>query len=98
MRECLVELVFRPLDDGVQQGDRDILADDRRCLEESLVIGREPIDACGQHGLHRGGRLDTLEWARETVCPPCPFDELCLYGCPHTLLEEERIALGPLDQ
>ena len=44
-----------------------VLPDHRRGLEERLVLGRQPVDAGGQHGLHRGRDLDGRERPRQPV-------------------------------
>jgi hypothetical protein len=51
------ESVLRFLPDGVEQDERDVLADDRSGLEQALVLGTEPIDSGREHRLNRHRNL-----------------------------------------
>jgi len=42
-------------DDLPKPREWDVFADDRRRLEQALVVGREPVDPRGEHCLHRCG-------------------------------------------
>jgi hypothetical protein len=55
VRELGAHLVFRRVGDGQEQRDGHVLADDGSGLEQSLCLGRQAVDACGQDGLHGGG-------------------------------------------
>src|SRR2546425_11650402 len=59
VREPAPERRFGQLADGVKEGKRHVLANDSRGLEQTLVLGREPVDAGGENGLDRGWHLDT---------------------------------------
>jgi hypothetical protein len=60
-REGLAEGRLRLLDQRLQQRDGDIRPDDRRGLEEALLLGRQPIDTGGQDGLHGRGHLNARQ-------------------------------------
>ena len=45
-------LGLRRIGDGQEQRQGHVLADDRGRLEQSLGLGRQPVDARGQDGLH----------------------------------------------
>jgi hypothetical protein len=84
--------------DRSQQGKRHILPDHRRGLEQPLLICRESVDPGRQDRLDRRRHTN----ARDLCCQPvgssfadqrAGFDE-----CADAFLQEERIALGPLDQ
>ena len=59
--EAAVDRLLGQLSNGLQQAPGDVVANDRGGLEEAFFLGWEPIDARGQHRLHRGrdvnGRL-----------------------------------------
>ena len=75
-----------------------ILADHRRGLEQPLVFGREPVDASSEDGLDR--RRDAVSSSGRTrrYAPRSPASAPALDERLHALLEEERVALGPVDQ
>jgi hypothetical protein len=73
-------------------------ADDRGLLKESLVVGLESVDAGREHGLDRRRHLEVLERARQTVGAALPREHASLDQTARTLLQEARVALGPLDQ
>src|SRR6185369_4551552 len=75
-----------------------LTTDDRRRLEQALLLGAQPIDASGQDSLHRGGHANARERAREVKSAPPPHHHLRLNEGARALLEEEGIALRPLDE
>ena len=82
-----------------QQGDRHVLADDGGRLEQALLLGRQAIDAGGQEGLHGGRHLEvSAAGTGESVGAALADQGARLHERADALLEEERIALGPLDQ
>ncbi len=52
------QLVLAQRGRRLEQRNGHVLADHRGGLQERLVAGGQPVDAGGQHGLHRGGDLD----------------------------------------
>ena len=60
--------------------------------------GGKPVDARRQHRLHRGRHLDTRERLGQAVGPLAADQHLRFHQGAHTLLQEERVALGALDQ
>ncbi|HEX2184457.1 MAG TPA: hypothetical protein VHN78_03000, partial [Chloroflexota bacterium] len=52
MREAQVERRLRPLGNGLEEREGHMRADDRRGLEQALLVGWQPIDA---------GRQDRLQ-------------------------------------
>jgi hypothetical protein len=38
-------------------------------LQQQLLLGRQPVDACGQDRLHRGGHLNTRQRLRQAIVP-----------------------------
>jgi hypothetical protein len=67
-------------------------------LQEGLVLGQQPVDASGEHGLHGGRHVDIRQGPRQAVRPPRPEQCSCLNKLAHALFQEERIALRPRDQ
>jgi hypothetical protein len=84
--------------DDYQHGRRDLGTDDRGCLEETLVIGREPVDARGQNGLHGSGDLDSLRLPRGTVASRLAGEHSSLDQDAHALLEEQRVTFRAIEQ
>ena len=94
----LTELLIGHVGDGPQEGNRHVLAHDRRRLEQPLVLGQEPIDARREDGLHGRWHLDRVDVLPQPVSPPLPEQDFRLHDRPHTLLEEERIPFRPLEE
>jgi hypothetical protein len=92
------ELGLVPLGNRVEQPERDVLPDDRRRLENGPVRRRQPVDARGQHRLHRRRHLDRRQGSRQPVGAALPDQRPGLDERPDALLQEERIALCSLDQ
>jgi hypothetical protein len=53
--------------DGQEQRHRHVFADDRASLEQPLGLGPQPVDTCGQDGLHSGGDRQLLDGPGEPV-------------------------------
>ena len=58
----------------------------------------EPVDARGEHGLHRRGHLQASRLGREAIGAALADEHPGLDEGAHELLEEERVAAAPLDQ
>src|SRR5712691_2170325 len=56
--EQAAEVVLRQPGNGMQQGQWDVMSNDRRLLQEALLGGRERIDTGGEHRLDRRRDLD----------------------------------------
>ena len=91
------EQVLRGVGDGLEQRERDVLADDGRGLEQGLLFRKEAVDPSGEDGLHRGRHLDGLEGPRQSIAAPLAGQRAGLHERPHTLLEEEGDSLRSLD-
>jgi hypothetical protein len=74
--------------------------DDRRRLQQALVFGREPVDARGEDRLDRvrHRHVNAVHLERPPAGTARSDENSRLHEGAHTLLEKERIALGPLDQ
>jgi hypothetical protein len=81
-----------------EEGQREVLPDDRGNLEEPPLLRRQTVDARGQDGLHRVGHVDRRQVARQLVLPPVTRQRTRLDQRPDALLDEERITVGALDQ
>jgi hypothetical protein len=57
VRETAMQRRLGQLGDGLQQRQGDLRPDDGSGLEEPFLLRWEPIDARGQHRLHRGWDL-----------------------------------------
>src|SRR5215468_12545991 len=83
---------------GLQQGEGHILANDRGGLEQTLVLGRQAIDAGGEDGLRRRRDLPRPWGLGYPVGPTLPDEDLGLDERPHTFFQEERVPLGASNQ
>ena len=59
-REHALQLVVRPARHALHQPERKFSSQHRQGLQQLLLIRRQPVDARGEHGLHRGGDLDRV--------------------------------------
>ena len=96
--EAAAQGVLGQIGDGRQQREGHILADDRGRLEQPLLLRREAVDAGRQNRLHGARHRDGRERPAELVAAALADQHPGLHECPHALLEEEGIALGPLDE
>src|SRR5262249_51018574 len=96
--ETAAERFLRPLGESLKERERHVLTKNGRGLEESFVLRRESVDAGGQNRLGRRRDLQGLRRLRQPVGPSFPREDLRLDQRPDALLEEEGIALRPLDQ
>jgi hypothetical protein len=63
-----------------------------------LALGRQAVNAGSQDGLHGGRDLQVLDRSGEAVGATLIRQGPGLDQGPHALLQEERIALGGLDE
>ena len=102
MSEAATELLLGRLRDGLEEREGHLVADDGGGLEQSFVLGREPVDPGRQHRL--GGRRDLqavpeiVGRRQQPVGAALAGQDLRLDQRPDALLEEEGVPLGPLDQ
>jgi hypothetical protein len=96
--EPATERLLRQVGDRLEQGERHVLAHDGCDLEQALVLRGEPVDARCQNRL--GGRRDLERLGRlgQLVGTAVARQGFRLDQRPDALLEEEGIALGPLDE
>ena len=99
-REALAELLLRPLGDRLEQRERHVLADHGGRLEQPLRP-RAAAGRCGRPGSPGPWRAPGC--ASERLAsggrrPRSPTRAFGLDQGPHALLQEEGVALGPLDQ
>ena len=98
VRQPVVQRVLGQLGDRVQERERDILADHGGRLQEALLLGWKPVDASCKHGLDGGGHPDAGQWFRQATVSALAGEDLCLDQRADVLLQEERVAVGALDQ
>src|SRR5262245_41754454 len=58
VRQPAVQSLFGQLGNGLQQGKGHLRANNSGGLEEELLLGWQPVDACCQYRLHRGRHLN----------------------------------------
>ena len=96
--EATPEIRLGRPDDLPKDAEGDVVTDDRRRLEPLLLMGRQPVDARGEEGVHARRDLDGVDGAGRAIRPRLADEELRLGQTPHALLEEERVALRARDQ
>ena len=70
----------------------------RRSLEETLLRGRQAVDAGRQDGLHGGGDLQALQGLCQARGAALTDQHPGFPQAPDALLQEKRVALGARDQ
>src|SRR5262245_37547240 len=98
MTQGSTQVVLGRVGNGLQQREGHILANDRGGLEQTLLLGRQAIDAGGEDGLRRRRDLPRLRGLGYPVGPTLPDEHLGLDERPHTFFEEERVPLGATNQ
>src|SRR5713101_3106501 len=78
------------------QSERELLADYRQRLQQVLLLGWQPIDTRGQHRLNRRWDLNRIERFGE-LDRAVANQRALLEQRLHDLFDEERIALGLLE-
>ena len=92
------EVALVAADDGLEQRQREVAADHRRRLEHPLLLGVQAVDASGQDRLHRRRHADARQRLRQMKGPALTDHDPRLDEGAGALLEEERVALRPLDE
>ena len=82
----------------LQQGERHVLADDGRRLQERLVLRQQPVDARCEHRLDGRGHPDLAGRPREPVVTTIADEHARLDRRSHAFLQEERVTAGAFDQ
>jgi hypothetical protein len=93
-----MQRLFGYISHGLQQDQGHVVANDRRGLEQALISGWQPIDARRQDRLHGVRHLQAVEGCDEMIGATVTDQHPGLHQGPHTLLEEEGIALRLHDQ
>ena len=96
--EPLVQPILVEAGDREQQAERDALAHDGRRLEQAFVAGRQPVDPSGEDRLDRRRHADGVERPRNAIGAASTGEHTALGERPDAFLEEERVALRPIDQ
>src|SRR5215813_4810440 len=98
MAQRPTQVVLGRVGNGLQEREGHILANDRGGLEQTLVLGRQAIDAGGEDGLRRRRDLPRLRGLGDPVRPTLPDEDLGLDKRPDTFFQEKRIPLGATNQ
>ena len=96
--QACAQLVLGKLGDSLQECERHILADDCGRLQQSLVLGRQPVDARRQDRLSGRRDLQIVRRLRQAIGAALAGQRFGLYQRPDALLEEEGVAVGARDQ
>src|SRR6267142_366143 len=98
MRKTLPEIPLPAPDSCLEQSERHVFADHGGSLEEALLLWRKPVDPAGQQRLDGRRHVDNLWVLDQTVRTTLAGKGPDLHQGADALLEEEWIALGPLDE
>jgi hypothetical protein len=98
VRECLPKRLLWHVRNGLEERKRHILPDNGGGLEQALVLGQQPVDACRQDRLRRRRDLQRVYRLRQPIGSPLPRQDPRLHEGPHALLQEKGISLRPRDQ
>ena len=79
VREAATERRLGQLGNGLQQRQGDLGAIDRSRLEQTLLLGRQPIDAGRQDRLYGGWHLHTRQGLGQVVGAPLAAQYLRLH-------------------
>jgi hypothetical protein len=94
MRDTTMQRVLGRLGHGLKEGEGHLGANDCHRLQHTLLLGRQPVDAGGQHRLHRGGDVQRLHGLRQAIVPRLTHQHLGLDQGAHAFFQEERVPLG----
>jgi hypothetical protein len=97
-RETLSQLIFGVLGNRLKEIEGYVLADNSSSLEYPLVLRQEAVDACREDRLHGCRHPNRMVLHRQTVRAAAADQRPGFHQSPDTLLQEERIAFGVLDQ
>ena len=92
LSEVAVQVGVWQVGNGSQKGIRYLCANDRSGLQQALGLGREPVDAGREHGLHARWHLDTLQRLRQAIGACLTHQYASLYQRAHALFQEKGIA------
>jgi hypothetical protein len=98
MGEAQAERRPRCLGHGLEERQGHLGADDGGGLEQLLLLRRQPVDAGGQHRLHRGWHLNTRQALGQAISPMTADQHLRFHQAPDTLLQKKGVTLGQRDQ
>ena len=98
VREATMQNLLRQFGNGLQQRQGYLDADDRRGLEQALLLRRQAVDACRQHYLHRGRHLDRGYRLGQAAGTRRTDERPRLQQGADALLQEEGIAGGAGNQ
>jgi len=82
----------------LQQRQGHLSAQHGRRLQEALLLGWQPVDACRQHGLHSGRDLEARQGLPQAIGRTLADEDPRLCQGAHALFQEEGIALRARNQ
>src|SRR5262245_59629214 len=98
MNETPSEIEVTLLKQRLEQRDGYVPADYGARLQHALFLRRQTIDPPGEQRLHRRRHVDRGDLCHEAVRSALAAERACLHEGSDALLEEERVALGAIDQ
>ena len=96
--EQTAELILRQSTNCVQQGERGVMSDNRRLMQQALLGGGQRVDTRGEHRLHCGWDLGAGERSCEAIAAAGAFEHTGIDQNSHDLFNKERIPTGALHQ
>jgi hypothetical protein len=98
VRQGTVERLVGRVGNGLQQRPGHLGANHCGGLEQALLLGGQPVDACCQYRLHRGGDLQALQWPGQAIGAALAYQDPGLHQGAHALFQKEGVALGAGNQ
>ncbi len=95
-RERAGQIARGEVGDPLEDGPWELLADQRRGLEQPPLPFGETVDASREHGLDRGRDLQLRKRAHQAIVAAAAFEDSALDQRSRDLLGEEGIAAGAL--
>src|SRR5437899_1359060 len=93
-REQRIELILTKTRDRRRCPTRERLADDGRVLKQATLLGRQPVEACGDQPVQRLGNLERPDLAGDDVRRATFGEQPAIEQHAHRLDGVERHSLG----
>src|SRR3989338_8805068 len=77
--ESHVKFLLRLISNGLEQGEGNILPNNGRRLQKTLLLRRKSVDPSSQHGLYCRWHLCALNRSSKPIIPPLAYQSFCFH-------------------